>query len=176
MTVKSLRLFFGLPLPHRQATALDAWRNEQGLDGRLVARRNLHLTLAFLGSQPAERLEELQRLAEQVQGQSFELRPDRLEVNRHGLAVLGFSRPPQPLIRLADDLQGVLRRAGYTLEERAFWPHLTLARQCRKHPPPGGCPDLAWTAERFVLFHSTSDEQGSVYHPLLHWPLAMARA
>ncbi|TKD46710.1 RNA 2',3'-cyclic phosphodiesterase [Azotobacter chroococcum] len=173
MHIKSLRLFFGLPLPHRQAAAIDVWRNGLALDGRLVARHNLHLTLAFLGSQPVERLGELQRLAGQVRGQGFELRLDRLEVSRHGLVSLGTSQPPEALLQLAGELNDTLRAAGYSLEERAFWPHLTLARQCRKHPVLDSPPDFVWTAERFVLFHSTSDEQGTLYHPLFHWPLAM---
>ncbi|GAB3381607.1 2'-5' RNA ligase family protein [Azotobacter armeniacus] len=173
MNIKSLRLFFGLPLPHRQAAEIDIWRNGLALDGRLVARRNLHLTLAFLGSQPVERLEELQRLAGQIQGKGFELNLDRLEIGHHGLISLAPSQPPEALLQLAGELHNVLRAAGHSPDERAFWPHLTLARQCRKRSALDSPPGFAWRAERFVLFHSTSDEQGSVYHPLLHWPLAM---
>lgn len=172
MNIKSLRLFFGLPLPHRQAEAIDVWRNGLGLDGRPVARRNLHLTLAFLGSQPAERLGELQQLAERIQGVGFELKLDRLEVGRHGLVSLGTGQAPETLLQLAGELHRVLRGAGYALDERAFWPHLTLARDCRKRPLLASPPDFCWKAERFVLFHSTSDEQGTAYHSLFHWPLA----
>lgn len=173
MNAKSLRLFFGLPLPHRQADAIDAWRNGLALDGRPVTRRNLHLTLVFLGNQPVERVAELQRLASQVQGEGFELTLDRLEVGRHGLVSLVPSRPPEALLRLASELQSILRAAGHSLDERAFWPHLTLTRQCRKRPVLDSLPGFAWPAERFVLFHSTTDRQGSVYHPLFHWPLLM---
>ncbi|WP_349571392.1 RNA 2',3'-cyclic phosphodiesterase [Azotobacter salinestris] len=173
MSIKSLRLFFGLPLPHRQADAIDAWRNGLGLDGRLVARRNLHLTLAFLGSQPVERLEELQQLAGRIRLEGFELKLDRLEAGRHGLVSLGTSQSPEALLQLAGELHRILRGAGYALDERVFWPHLTLARDCRKRPLPDRPPNFSWMAECFVLFHSTSDEQGTVYHPLFHWPLAM---
>lgn len=171
MSIKSLRLFFGLPLPHRQAAAIDAWRNGLTIGGRPVDKRNLHLTLVFLGSQPVERLDELQRLAGQIRGKGFELKLDRLEVGRHGLVSLGSSQPPEALMQLAGELHDSLRAAGYPLEERAFWPHLTLARQCRTHPVLDSLPEFAWTAERFVLFHSTNDEQGGVYRPLFHWPL-----
>ncbi|MFB8829136.1 2'-5' RNA ligase family protein [Azotobacter sp. CWF10] len=106
MSIKSLRLFFGLPLPHRQADAIDAWRNGLGLDGRLVARRNLHLTLAFLGSQPVERLEELQQLAGRIRLEGFELKLDRLEAGRHGLVSLGTGQPPEALLQLAGSCTG----------------------------------------------------------------------
>ncbi|MGV6474180.1 RNA 2',3'-cyclic phosphodiesterase [Azotobacter vinelandii] len=173
MNVKNLRLFFGLPLPHRQAEAIDRWRRELGLDGRPVARRNLHLTLAFLGSHPLERLAELQCLGEGIRGNAFEMKLDRLETGRHGLVCLGTGQAPEALLQLAGELQRLLRGAGYALDERAFWPHLTLARDCRNPPLPASPPDFRWRAERFVLFHSTSDAHGTLYRPLFHWPLVM---
>jgi len=171
---ETLRLFFGLPLPHRQAVAIDAWRQGLGLGGRPVATRNLHLTLVFLGNLPAERLDELQGFAGQVHAEGFELCLDHLQVGRHGLASLSPTRTPEALRQLVDALQVPLRTAGYELDEREFWPHLTLARQCRRRPASDAMPTFAWRAERFVLFQSTHDEQGACYRPLFHWPLSRA--
>ena len=63
MSESTLRLFFALPCPPEQATAICRWRDEQALQGRPVPPQNLHLTLAFLGAQPADCLDGLQRLA-----------------------------------------------------------------------------------------------------------------
>ncbi|HBB77192.1 MAG TPA: RNA 2',3'-cyclic phosphodiesterase, partial [Pseudomonas sp.] len=52
-TEDTLRLFFALPCPPEQAAAICSWRDRQALGGRPVALENLHLTLAFLGAQPA---------------------------------------------------------------------------------------------------------------------------
>ncbi len=79
-----LRLFFALPCPADQAQAIGRWRDEQGLDGRAVPLANLHLTLAFLGAQPADALAEIARLGESIHAEAFELRLDRLISSARG--------------------------------------------------------------------------------------------
>jgi len=50
-----LRIFCGLTLPADVRDAIGDWqRASLRSDARLVERRNLHVTLAFLGHRPAE--------------------------------------------------------------------------------------------------------------------------
>lgn len=169
-TSEPLRLFFALPCPAPVAHAVAAWRDRLQLPGKAVAAENLHLTLAVLGAQPRSRLDELKAIAAGIRGQAFELHLDRLGHWRAGLLHLLPSRPPEALLDLECSLRERLLQAGYELESRTFRPHLTLARH--SSPPSGTVrPDFHWQAERFALYLSESDREGTRYRSLAHWPL-----
>lgn len=165
-----LRLFFGIPLPHRQAETIAAWRDSLALDGRPVPARNLHMTLAFLGQQPEDRLDELKRIAGRIKSEGFELTLDQVATSRRGLLSLSPAHPPGALLSLAAQLAEGLLAAGYTLDDRDFWPHVTLARHC---PARHGLlpPDCTCRIDRFVLFQSLNEDRGTFYEPLSQWQL-----
>lgn len=79
MTHDRLRLFFALPCPEPVAETLTAWSRANCPDGRALHPADLHITLAFLGSQPAERLPTLTALAERLPLPDFELELALLE-------------------------------------------------------------------------------------------------
>lgn len=165
-----LRLFFGIPLPHRQAEIIAAWRDSLALRGRPVATSNLHLTLAFLGDQPADRLTELSEIASRIRVNRFSLTLDRLTINRHGLLALGPASPPAALMELEKQLNGGLLACGYLLDTREFWPHVTLARRCLVRSGLSA-PSYTCQVERFALYQSINDGRGMAYVPLFHWLL-----
>jgi 2'-5' RNA ligase len=169
MTVDQLRLFFALPCPPPLATAICAWREREAPGGRPVDAANLHLTLAFLGAQPASCLAPLLTLAAQVPGECCELRLDRLGRWRGGVLHLAPSRVPQALDELQRQLYARLSSAGFELEPRAFRPHLTLARHYPQ--PPTGTQTFDWPLRHFALFCSQNDGRGSAYRLLGQWPL-----
>lgn len=162
----NLRLFFAIPLPQHQAQTISAWRDGLALNGKPVPAANLHLTLAFLGDQPEDRVPELSCIAARVRTAKFILTLDRLTINRRGLLSLEPTSPPEPLLALAQQLQEELFAAGYPLETRRFWPHVTLARHCRSRQEfsPPACSGLI---ESFALYQSVNDCRGSTYVPLL---------
>ncbi|MFD2836971.1 2'-5' RNA ligase family protein [Azotobacter vinelandii] len=173
MNVKNLRLFFGLPLPHRQAEAIDRWRRELGLDGRPVARRNLHLTLAFSRQPSARAPGGTAMLGRRHSGKCFR--------NEAGSPGNRPSRPRLPGHRPGTGGPAAARRGTAAA---TAWRRLRPRRACilaashtgpglPQSPAPRQPPDFRWRAERFVLFHSTSDAQGTLYRPLFHWPLVM---
>ena len=54
-----MRLFYGLRFRPETLDAVEALQADlllQGMTGRITRRENLHLTLAFLGELPAERV------------------------------------------------------------------------------------------------------------------------
>lgn len=138
-----------------------------------MAPSDLHLTLAFLGRQPASCVAPLLALAPKIQGERCELRLDRLGHWRGGVLHLAPSRVPQALDELQRQLHARLSGAGFELERRAFRPHLTLAR---RYPQLPTCPapTFDWPLRCFALFCSEYDGHGSRYRLLGQWPLRPA--
>ncbi|WP_271105453.1 RNA 2',3'-cyclic phosphodiesterase [Pseudomonas tohonis] len=170
MSTPPLRLFFALPCSEPLATSIALWREAASCGGKAVAKRNLHLTLAFLGEQPRGCVGELENLAASLVGEAFELRLDQLRCWQNGLLHLAPAHPPQALMSLAASLQDRLRGAGFALERRPFHPHLTLARHCT-HLPATAAPTFDWPVNQFTLFASENTASGAHYRALAHWPL-----
>ncbi len=170
MKSERLRLFFALDCPPKLARAIGRWRDDLRLAGRAVATENLHLTLAFLGSQPPSRVSELQQIAAAMQLPGFDLHLDRLQRRRNGLLYLAPSQPPEALLTLAAALHKGLREIGVSLDERPFHAHLTLMRRCPRRPPDTN-PAFDWPVSHFALFASAQGSQGCLYQRLRQWPL-----
>lgn len=174
-TEDTLRLFFALPCPPEQAAAICSWRDQQALGGHPVARENLHLTLAFLGAQPAEHLDALQQLAAGVVCDEFELTLNRLITLGQGFVCLAPTEAPPALLQLAGSLAERLSALGVVLDSRPYLPHMTLARQA--HTPVQGCaPAFTWPARGFELYLSRNGPGGVRYQSLGYWPLLPAHA
>lgn len=100
---------------------------------RLPQPEDLHLTLVFLGETPST---EWPQLAELMDGVARFHAPFTLHLK--GVSVFGPAarprvvwaavRPCPPLMRLQQVLAEGVARLGYPVEDRAFAPHLTLAR------------------------------------------------
>lgn len=169
-----LRLFFALwpdsatsAALHARARALHA---ECG--GRAMHRDTIHLTLAFLGDTPARKVERLQALAAQVEGESFALALDRVgSWKRNRVLWAGPSIVPPALAALAQDLEARLRAAGFALEERAFSPHVTLVRNAHVAPAEAPLPPLRWRVASFVIVASERSAAGARYRVIGRWPL-----
>ncbi len=170
-TEPTLRLFFAVPCPPDQATAIAAWRDRQRLDGRAVAPENLHLTLAFLGAQPAERLQALRQMADGIECEAFELTLDHLITLGQGFVCLAPTAAPPALLQLAAQLAERLSALGIVLDSRPYLPHLTLMRQ---NPTQAqAAATFSWRVERFVLYQSQNTVDGVRYQELGSWPLAV---
>ncbi|WP_312373299.1 RNA 2',3'-cyclic phosphodiesterase [Stutzerimonas nitrititolerans] len=174
-TEDTLRLFFALPCPPEQAAAICSWRDRQALGGRPVALENLHLTLAFLGAQPAARLDALRHLAAGVTSDSFELTLNRLITLGKGFVCLAPSEAPPALLQLGGSLAERLGALGIVLDSRPYLPHMTLARQAPTQAQ-GAAATFGWKAERFVLYQSQNTTNGVRYSELGSWPLRSAAA
>lgn len=162
----TLRLFFALPVPWPEAQEILHWRQQLPCSGTWVHERDLHLTLAFLGQQSPERLTELQAMAKQLEEHTaFELRLDHLGLWSDSLLHLAPSQPPMQLIRLQKALVEHLDRFGLALEQRAYRPHLTLARHAT-WPTRAAAFSVAWRADRFALFSSNSAKIGPRYQQI----------
>jgi 2'-5' RNA ligase len=170
-TERPLRLFFALACPFDLAEAVCNWRDSQEVGGRPVAQANLHLTLAFLGNQPAASVEGLKQLAAKVRVDAFALRLDQLRTIGKDFACLMPSQSPSPLNQLVEQLHAGLSTHGVMLDARPFLPHVTLSRQVHALPdiqPPA----FHWPVRHFGLYCSENTSSGVHYSELASWPLA----
>lgn len=169
------RLFFALwPAPdvaealHRQAVAL-----ARACGGRALARDNLHLTLAFLGDQPDSAVETLAGCgtAAAAPGMPFRFVLDALGYwKRNQLLWAGCTAVPEALTTLAATLQTGLVDAGFTLERRAFAPHVTLVRHAG-NAPEGTLAAAEWEVSALCLVASVRSRYGAAYRVLREFSL-----
>jgi RNA 2',3'-cyclic 3'-phosphodiesterase len=134
---KQTHFFFAIKIP--QETKLIMKENNEKLKeilpfSRWVHHDDLHITLAFLGNAPSEKLTSAM---EKVHGTLSGSKGFILEINKLGI----FGKLDSPRIFWADtkesnELQTVRKKvftacldAGFQLETRPFKPHITLARK-----------------------------------------------
>lgn len=140
--------------------------------GRRTARDSLHMTLAFIGAVSEQRLDRLHAIAEQIQGEPFQMRIDRLGYWPHNrIAWAGCSEMPSCQRRLYDSLTGQLLAEGFHLDQRHFVPHVTLARKARCKELPRMETPISWPVTEFVLVESLPQPAERQYLSLSYWPL-----
>ena len=167
------RLFFALwPTPELRASTLAATAGSLAeAGGRAVPAENLHVTLAFLGATPAERLDAVLACGRGLAAARGTVTFDRLVAwGRAGPLVLEPTAPAPALAALHGALRNRLVAAGFQLESRDFQPHITLARKLSRRPAAASIPPLAWPFDGFVLVDSEAGPTGSRYTVLARFP------
>jgi 2'-5' RNA ligase len=143
--------------------------------GRRMRADTLHITLAFLGSTPADQLEALFACADAIQTDAFDLVLDQAGYWRHNrIGWLGASQTPPPYIELVGALNAALRAAGYSVDARPHVPHVTLLRNAVGGAVPE-CEPVCWPISDFVLVASRRESDGMHYDVIRRWPLAGSR-
>ncbi len=173
---KAHRLFFALwPPPQLQAVLHRVGQSMQkSFGGRVVQECNIHLTLAFLGSVPTERVDELLEIGQKVRAQTFELK--LVETGCWKRSTVGWIAPntlPEALETLVLELRRRLLKGGFRVDDKPFAPHVTLLRKakCRAQPDQLQAP-LDWRIDRFVLMRSDTLPDGPEYAQVGAWPLS----
>lgn len=182
----TVRCFLGLGLGADDAAAVQAClaplqQEPWASDLRWVAPRNWHVTLAFLGQQSRPWLAALETQC-QASLPSLALEQNlRLPVacvcgfpDARGKRVALELLPDPALLRLKTGLDQVLHQQGAVLENRAYRPHVTVARFERgQGMPVTPLPcDLVLGFSRLTLFQSSPGADGSEYQALWSLPLS----
>ncbi len=161
------RLFYALWPDAATRDALAAL--QATVRGRKVAPANLHLTLAFLGSQPRASLPLLDSLLDKLPLHRFALAIDSYGYfSKARIAWAGPSSMSDPLlwvynalVNALDDVKVVSKSSG------GFRPHVTLARDAERVDPEGPpAPAVAWPVDTIALVESVP-VQGGVHYQLL---------
>jgi RNA 2',3'-cyclic 3'-phosphodiesterase len=145
-----------------------------------------HVTLHYLGPQPAERLDALAAALEAVAGNRFPMLLSGAGTFRGegGTEVLWVGvEPTAQLLALHARVAVAIRAVGVPLESRPYRPHLTVARVSDAAP---GVADQFVRANRelrltievgsFDLYATGFGTGGARYTTLASWPLPAERA
>lgn len=178
------RLFVALDLPEVTRDQLMGVSEGLGI-GREVEAENLHLTLAFLDSQPDDVLDPLHDGLSAISALQVRLDLGGLEVwgGKHPSALVMLVERVPELLHLQDRVCNAARGAGIELPRRRFKPHVTLVRFARGMPP-----DIQIRLQQFVasksplrmplaegttvsLYQSTLRDDGPIYEALATYPL-----
>jgi 2'-5' RNA ligase len=183
----TVRAFVALPCPpglrERIARQLAKWR---AIDAPIawVDPASAHLTLRFLGSADAARLE---RLQDRLGGLAASAGPIHARPGPTG-AFPGWERPrvlwlavesSGVIERLAAAVEGAARDAGFDAEERAFTAHLTLGRVRGQRGAREAVRAMrAWApvapaepVPEMILFRSELHSAGARHIPLARYPI-----
>jgi 2'-5' RNA ligase len=129
-----VRLFLAIPIPPELAARASEILPTSLPALRRVKPENLHVTLAFLGHTPDERLEDVAAAAADAATlvSPFALSFDRLgrfpERGRPRVVWLGIAEGEASVVELGVGVYAGLRSRGLPFDDRPLAPHLTLAR------------------------------------------------
>jgi RNA 2',3'-cyclic 3'-phosphodiesterase len=179
-----VRLFFAIELPSEVRAALGRLHPANDRDYRWVDPAQLHVTLAFLGEQPETALPLLEQIGSAAASAS---RSAKLRLDQPGsfgprrsprVLWLGLEGDLHHLTALHAALAARLHEAAFSVEDREFRPHITLARRRESAPsgapppwPPQNPPHAAFQVDHLTLFQSRLSPRGATYHPLGLFPL-----
>lgn len=176
-----IRLFVGIALPEmtRQRLSLLC----AGVPGaRWVKPENLHLTLRFIGEVEHGLAEDIDAALARVQAPQFDLMLDGVGFfGKPSAARILWAgvRRNDALARLQGKVETAVHRAGLSVEERKFSPHITLARLKgapvqRLQRYVGENADFLTgpiPVEQFILFSSFLSSSGAIYTPEAYYDL-----
>lgn len=170
----TLRLFLALWPDAATRDALN--RNGKWLHrhwgGRRMRADTLHITLAFLGATPVDKLDAAVACADAVEGEPYELLLDQAGYWRHNrIGWLGASETPPQHAELVEALNAQLRAADFPVDERPHVPHVTLLRKSDGGEVPE-CRPVRWPMREFVLVKSVTEPDGARYEVMRRWVLA----
>lgn len=167
-----LRLFVAIrpPAPIR-ARLLAAMGGIRG--ARWQSDDQLHLTLRFIGEVDRHRASDVVAALGAVHAGQFTIALNGIgHFERRGQpeAVWAGVAPHEPLQRLHNKVDQAIARVGIAPEQRAYLPHITLARLKRGAGPvgmmleqSGGLASPPFEVDHFALFESRLTPEGAVY-------------
>lgn len=178
--MSSHRLFVALRPPRLVRETLIA-----AMHGIAAARwqsdEQLHLTLRFIGEVDRHRAEDIAAalgalhapsIAARIMGTSLFERQGRPHMIWAGVA------PAEPVAALHRKVDQLLARVGVPADDRAFVPHITLARLGRQTGPvapfltqSGDLTTPPFLFDHVILYESEMGHGGSRYHPVARYPL-----
>lgn len=132
----------------------------------------LHLTLRFLGEVDRHAAADVHAALAAIHHPRFDIALDGFGTfDRRGIvnALWAGVTPHAPLKTLHNKIDQACARAGIRPDERAFTPHITLARLNRASGPVAGFAEAApltsepFTVDDFALYESELTPAGSIY-------------
>jgi len=155
------------------------------INARWQSDEQLHLTLRFIGEVDRHGAADIAAALGTIHHPRFTLALDRIgQFDKRGRTeALWIGVTPQDAVEgLKRKIDQALVRVGLAPEQRAYLPHITLARFSRK---PGDIGDFAahsgplagltFAVDHFLLYESHLAADGAAYVPLVRFPLDPSR-
>lgn len=181
---EQIRAFIAIELPEKLRQQLSHIQSQlkknTGIDARWVNPYGIHLTLIFLGNVTPPRIEAINNsMSQATQGTvPFQLEMKGIGVfpnlNKIQVIWVGIGGETEILLNLQRRLQQSMTGLGFTPENRAFTPHLTLARARDRIPQDqvdklarlisaGIGEPFAFQVKTVDLMRSQLTPQGAIY-------------
>jgi 2'-5' RNA ligase len=202
MLNRGMRTFVALDLDPAIRQRIQNFMEEvRGLapDVRWLTAESLHVTLKFIGEKPDAKVSQIVEALTSIHAEPFQLRfcgtgffPTAKAARVFWIGI----EAEDALIHLARAIDESLVKIGIAKEDRAFSPHLTLARASGRSGAPGRskgdkpnrlfaklqdflashpAPDFGtMTAREFFLYRSQLSSKGSKYTKVAHFELQPA--
>lgn len=170
-----VRLFIALSFSSDEADRIEAITGsfERHIaHGRTTNRDHFHITLVFLGDTAFERLPLVKAAMDRVRGKPFELCIAGISAfkgRRKGATFFLYVRPNRTLFAIERALRTELDQQGFSIDQRPYHPHLTIARNTVLKDPDAldrlneGFKPIRARIDRIELFRSIPKKQGPVY-------------
>jgi 2'-5' RNA ligase len=137
------------------------------VEGKMVDRRNWHITLAFIGDFPESQIAALRERAAQIEIEPFRLGFDRLDYwARPKVACLIAPTIPTELQALVTSLNEMLLEFGVTTKDRTYRPHITVVQNARSFTTERLAQRAISEWSSMELVESISGPGGITYSPL----------
>jgi 2'-5' RNA ligase len=175
-----MRVFIAVELPGEIREALSGLQRELGPltnSARWIAPDSIHITLKFIGEVSESKIDEIDRAIVSLSWKPFTVTVRNVgffPANRSPRIFWAGMEAPM-MARLAETLDARLERIGFEKEERAFRPHITLARARQLRIDSALVAASAkyvthdfgsFTVDRFFLIQSTLRPEGAAYSKL----------
>ena len=141
----------------------------------------LHLTLRFIGEVERPMADDIAAELERIRFEPFAITLDgvgKFEKRRQGALWAGV-QPREQLKALAAKVERACQAAGVEPEQRAYRPHITLARWNGRAPNldrfmerHAGLTSRTWEVREFILFESRLGQGGAHYEPVERYALS----
>lgn len=167
--MSSKRIFFALWPDDRQRDRLRDVINSvaRTVEGKIIDRRDWHITLEYIGDFPEEQVPDLLERAGEIQVEPFHLIFDRLEFwAGPKVACLVAPTVPVEMKSLIAALHSLLQDVGVIPNDRTYRPHITVARNVRTFATERLAQRATTNWSSFQLVESVSGPGGVTYKPL----------
>lgn len=171
-----MRVFIALSLPDKTRDNLERSASQfkdLATGGNFTKKDNYHVTLHFLGNVEENNLIYVQSAMDAVKNMPApRLSVSQFAVLRASDVVCAKFNKNAELIALHDALADNLEKMGFTVERRAYRPHITVIRKYSFSLPFSEvtkCVNVynkPFDAPQIVLYESVFDSDGVTYKPL----------
>ncbi len=187
---EAVRAFVGIPVSQKLGLAFRALQSDVERHARGYARwtalESIHMTLYFLGENPQERVDVIEKALGMIRRPSFTLTAKGVialpkpEVPR--VVAVEMGGDVERLAELQADVAKVAAGLAEHKETKPFLPHVTIGRSKREAPGPPKVlgeavrrvrlqPTGAWRVESFSLIQSHLETGGPRYETIREYRL-----